>query len=36
MDETAMFLCRNIQGAKLAFVQSDEISRCLSKYVIEN
>lgn len=26
MNETAVFLCKNIQGAKLAFVQSDEIS----------
>jgi tRNA(His) guanylyltransferase len=26
MDETAIFLCKNIQGAKMAFVQSDEIS----------
>jgi tRNA(His) guanylyltransferase len=26
MDETAMYLCKNIQGAKFGFVQSDEIS----------
>lgn len=26
MDETAAYLCRNIMGAKMAFVQSDEIS----------
>jgi tRNA(His) 5'-end guanylyltransferase len=26
MDETAKYMCENIQGAKLAFVQSDEIS----------
>lgn len=26
MNQTAVFLCENIQGAKLAFVQSDEIS----------
>lgn len=26
MDETAMYLCKNIQGAKLAYVQSDEIT----------
>ncbi len=26
MDETAKFLCENIQGAKFAYVQSDEIS----------
>ena len=26
MDRTAMYLCKNIMGAKLAYVQSDEIS----------
>jgi tRNA(His) guanylyltransferase len=26
MDETACYLCKNIQGARFAFVQSDEIS----------
>lgn len=26
MNETAAFLCKNIQGAKMAYVQSDEIS----------
>lgn len=26
MDETAIYLCQNIQGARLAYVQSDEIS----------
>ena len=26
MDETAMYLCKNIMGAKFAYVQSDEIS----------
>ena len=26
MDNTAIYLCQNIQGAKFAFVQSDEIS----------
>ena len=26
MDETACYLCKNIQGAKFAFVQSDEIN----------
>lgn len=30
MDETAKYLCDNIQGAKFAFVQSDEISIYLS------
>ena len=32
MDETAAFLCKNIQGAKLAFVQSDEISILLTDF----
>lgn len=32
MDETAMFLCKNIQGAKLAFVQSDEISILITDF----
>jgi len=32
MDETACFLCKNIQGAKLAFVQSDEISILLTDF----
>ena len=32
MDETAMYLCKNIQGAKLAFVQSDEISIVLTDF----
>lgn len=30
MDETAIYLCSNIQGAKFAFVQSDEISIYIS------
>jgi len=30
MDETAMYMCKNIQGAKMAFVQSDEISILLT------
>lgn len=29
MDETAIYLCKNIMGVKLAFVQSDEISLVL-------
>ena len=29
MDETAKYLCENIQGCKLAYVQSDEISLLL-------
>lgn len=32
MDETAGFLCKNIQGSKLAFVQSDEISILLTDF----
>lgn len=32
MDETASFLCKNIQGAKFAFVQSDEISILLTDF----
>ena len=32
MDETAIYLCNNIQGAKFAFVQSDEISILLTDF----
>lgn len=32
MDATAIYLCKNIQGAKLAFVQSDEISIVLTDF----
>jgi tRNA(His) guanylyltransferase len=32
MDTTAAYLCKNIQGAKFAFVQSDEISILLTDY----
>jgi len=32
MDATAAFLCKNIQGAKCAFVQSDEISIVLTDF----
>lgn len=32
MNETAAYLCRNIQGAQLAYVQSDEISILLNNY----
>jgi tRNA(His) 5'-end guanylyltransferase len=32
MDETACYLCKNIQGAKIAFVQSDEISILLTDF----
>jgi tRNA(His) 5'-end guanylyltransferase len=32
MWDTAVFMCRNIQGCKLAYVQSDEISLLLTDY----
>ena len=32
MDATAIYLCKNIMGAKLAFVQSDEISILLTDF----
>jgi len=32
MDETACFLCKNIQGAKFGFVQSDEISIVMTDF----
>jgi tRNA(His) guanylyltransferase len=32
MDETARFLCKEIQGAKFAYVQSDEISIILTDF----
>jgi len=32
MNETALFLCREIQGAKMAYVQSDEISILLTDF----
>jgi tRNA(His) 5'-end guanylyltransferase len=32
MDETAKFLCENIQGAKFGYVQSDEISIVLTDF----
>lgn len=32
MNETAKFLCANIQGCQLAYVQSDEISLLLNNY----
>jgi len=32
MDDTAIYLCENIQGAKFAFVQSDEISILLTDF----
>ncbi len=32
MDLTAIYMCENIQGAKLAFVQSDEISILLTDF----
>lgn len=32
MDETAKYLCKNIQGAKFGYVQSDEISILLTDF----
>jgi tRNA(His) 5'-end guanylyltransferase len=32
MNETAIYLCRNIQGAQIAYVQSDEISVLINNY----
>jgi len=32
MNETAKYLCQNIQGAQIAYVQSDEISILLNNY----
>lgn len=32
MNETAKYLCKNIQGAKIAYIQSDEISLLLNSY----
>lgn len=32
MDDTAEFVCKNVQGAKMAFVQSDEISILLTDF----
>lgn len=32
MDEAAKYLCKNIQGAQIAYVQSDEISILLNNY----
>jgi tRNA(His) guanylyltransferase len=32
MDETAKFLCKEIQGTKLAYIQSDEISLILTDF----
>lgn len=32
MDETAKFLCGNVQGCKLGYVQSDEISLLITDY----
>ena len=32
MDETATYVCENVQGAKLAYVQSDEISVVITSF----
>lgn len=36
MNETAIYLCKNIQGAQLAYTQSDEISILLNNYQSTN
>ena len=35
MDETAAYVCENVQGAKLAYVQSDEISLVITSFKYE-
>ena len=32
MNETALYLCNNVQGCKFAYVQSDEISLILTDF----
>ena len=34
MNETALYLCNNVQGCKFAYVQSDEISLILTDFEI--
>lgn len=36
MDETAAYVCENVQGAKLAYVQSDEISIVITSFKYED
>jgi len=35
MDETAKYLCQNIQGCQFAYVQSDEISLLIAHYNLD-
>lgn len=35
MDKTASYVCQNVQGAKLAYIQSDEITLVLTAFNIE-
>ena len=35
MDDTAAYVCENVQGAKLAYVQSDEISIVITSFKYE-
>ena len=36
MDDTAAYICENVQGAKLAYVQSDEISIVIANFKYED
>ena len=36
MDDTAAYVCENVQGAKLAYVQSDEISIVITSFKYED
>ena len=35
MDDTASYVCANVQGAKLAYVQSDEITIVITNFKVE-
>ena len=36
MDDTAAYVCENVQGAKLAYVQSDEITVVIANFKYED
>ena len=36
MDDTASYVCANVQGAKLAYVQSDEITIVITNFKVED
>ena len=36
MDDTAAYVCENVQGAKLAYVQSDEINIVITSFKYDN